>query len=94
MKKYYSASKNRTTKNHSLSTSKVTPIKTCLQNSSFINNQSKVPSIHFETTSKNFVILGMSSYVKPPRASYSLEKYQQAPYLANRQPIPRSNYQR
>lgn len=36
----------------------------------------------------------MSSYRKPSSSSYSLERYEKAQYLANRQPLPRSNYQR
>lgn len=36
----------------------------------------------------------MESYGKPNSSSYSLERYERAPYLANRQPMPRSNYQR
>lgn len=52
------------------------------------------PSIHYETTSNVFINQDMSSFIKPPGGSYVNHAPKKSAFLLNRQPLPRSIYQR
>lgn len=71
-----------------------TPNNNLLRKISSFSSMREIPSIYVESLSKNFLISDQYSYKKPNKKVYERNEKKNSKKYLNKQPFPRSSYNR